>query len=362
MPPPAPITVPLNISAPVTFGLLSGVPLTISVRQAVLVAANTGYGGAFPLPTLANSAIVVCVNAFNVTNGDVPAITGVTLGGAAGNFAQAGAANSTYAVATQYIFAGIWVAYGVPAGQTTVVVNGNNLSLNADYGTVIYEVVGVTSNASPLDRAAAAGATAAGTAWSSGNTAATRSASEIWFGTASGAGVLTLPNWISQQNDNLAASYQIVSAESVAAYAGTQGSSSAWAAVVATLTAGFASGGTAQIGPRNQREVWYPQVVSVSASTDISQATCSVYAGPDTSQPNFVWSTPNGSSGDSTANVSGPGLTAANLPGRAINCNEYVFAIWSGGDFGAQGRLNIQGTKVIGSGGPPGWTHTRVRV
>lgn len=354
----APVSVPLNVSAPVTFGLLAGVNLNINVRQAVLV--GGAYTGSFPLPTLAGSAVVVAVNSYNTTNLDIPAVTGVTLGGSAGNFAQAASGVCAYAISSEYIMAALWVGYNVPAGQTAVAVTGNNLTVNAAYGIVIYEVTGLTTVTNPVDRAAAAGAAVAGTTWSSGATANTRSANEIWFGTASGAGFLVLPGWVNQEANNQAASYQPQVVTGAATYTGTQ-PSGAWAAAVVTLTGGLAAGGTAQIGPRNQREVWYPQVVSVSASTDISQATCSVYAGPDTSQPNFVWSTPNGSSGDSTANVSGPGLTIANLPGRAVNCNEYVFAVWQGGDFGAQGRLNIQGTKVIGSGGPPGWTHVRTR-
>lgn len=99
--------------------------------------------------------------------------------------------------------------------------------------------------------------------------------------------------------------------------------------------------GTAQLGPRSGREMWQPAVASVKTNqapgTITSEAQCRIYCGADTSDPNFVDGTLSGSTGDSTGNVSG----------QEIDCGEYVWAVWSGGDPGAQGRLNVQGQKVI---------------
>jgi hypothetical protein len=111
------------------------------------------------------------------------------------------------------------------------------------------------------------------------------------------------------------------------------------ASAVVTLNA--QGGGTAQIGPRNQRESWAPAVVSVktnqAAAAIVNEAQCKVYAGPDTSDSNYVDGTLSGSTGDSTSNVAG----------QTVNAGEYVWAVWTGGDPGAQGRVNVTGTKFL---------------
>ena len=366
MPPQAPVTVPLNISAPVTFapGAPNTQQITIVQGPVLISAGSSPFTGTFPNVTKAGNTIVVLIGAYNTTNLDVPSISNVLLNGAADHFFSAANAISGYVGAALYTLAAVWIDYNCAAG-TTVTISGLNLTVNTDQ-IQIYEVAGLTTT-NPVDKVATAVAAVGGTAWSSGATANTTQPNEIWFGIGqTGSAPVTGPvaPWV---NTGPAAGalcsggYQVVAAKGAATYAGTQSAADGWSAAVVTLIAGAQIVGTAQVGPIHQRELWYPQVVSVSASTAVNQATCKVYAGPDTSQPNFVWSTPNGSTGDSTANIAGPGLTAQNLPGRVIHCNEYVFAVWSGGDNGAQGRLNIQGTKVIGSGGPPGWEHHRTR-
>jgi hypothetical protein len=109
----------------------------------------------------------------------------------------------------------------------------------------------------------------------------------------------------------------------------------------AVITLNGAGNGTAQLGPLNAREMWLPEVVSVKTNqapgTIVNEALCKIYAGPDTSDSNFVDGTLSGSTGDSTGNASG----------QSVDCGEYVFAVWSGGDAGAQGRVNVTGSKVI---------------
>lgn len=111
------------------------------------------------------------------------------------------------------------------------------------------------------------------------------------------------------------------------------------APAVVTLDAG--GNGTAQTGPRGMRERWQPQVASVKTNQAkvTSEAQCKVYCGSDTSPTNFVDGTLSGSSGDSTGNISG----------RVVNPGESVFAVWTGGDPGAQGYLVVTGTKTIGT-------------
>jgi hypothetical protein len=111
----------------------------------------------------------------------------------------------------------------------------------------------------------------------------------------------------------------------------------------AVITLGATGGGTAQLGPRSAREVWEPAVVSVKTNqapgTIVNEASCKIYAGPDTSDPNYVDGTLSGSTGDSSGNIAG----------QDVVCGEYVFAVWSGGDAGAQGRVNVSGTKLLAS-------------
>lgn len=101
------------------------------------------------------------------------------------------------------------------------------------------------------------------------------------------------------------------------------------------------AGNTAKIGPIHHSEVWYPESIAVSANSNVQEATCRIYIGSDTTMTNFVDSTTMGSTGFVT-------FPTAN---RRVHQGEYVWAVWSGGDIGAQGRLNVQGTKVINSGG-----------
>lgn len=111
----------------------------------------------------------------------------------------------------------------------------------------------------------------------------------------------------------------------------------------AVVTLNGSGNGTAQLGPRSALETWQPNVVSVKtnqlAAEIVNEAACKVYAGSDATDPNYVDGTLSGSTGDSTGNLSG----------QTIDCGEYVWAVWSGGDAGAQGRVNVQGTKVIAS-------------
>jgi hypothetical protein len=109
----------------------------------------------------------------------------------------------------------------------------------------------------------------------------------------------------------------------------------------ATVILNGSGSGTAQLGPRSAREMWQPAVVAVKTNqlpaAIVNQAECLVYCGADATEPNFVDGTLSGSTGDSTSNVAG----------QQINCGEYVFAVFSGGDAGVQARVNVQGTKVI---------------
>lgn len=95
--------------------------------------------------------------------------------------------------------------------------------------------------------------------------------------------------------------------------------------------------GTASIGPNAHGVTWKLTAVSVRVSTATKTPTCLVYCGRDTTDANFVDGTYTGNQ-NSTANVNG----------QALALGDKVFAVWSGGDVGAQATVTVTGTKEIG--------------
>ena len=93
--------------------------------------------------------------------------------------------------------------------------------------------------------------------------------------------------------------------------------------------------GTAYVGPQSYREQWTGLTASVRASTNVNEATCSVYAGAAATPGYFSGATTWGSTGDSTTN-----LATVQLGGN-------VFAVWTGGDPGATAYLTVTGTKSV---------------
>lgn len=95
--------------------------------------------------------------------------------------------------------------------------------------------------------------------------------------------------------------------------------------------------GTAMVGPTFPGEIWYPTVVSVSASTNVAEAACKIYAGTSVQAFFFVDGTLSGSTGDSSDRITGQTL----YPGHD------VIAAWSGGDVGATATMNVTGTRTV---------------
>lgn len=339
---------------PVTaFGrVVQGIPLTGGQASTTISAGSAGApviiqskridgatSGSFTNPTTAGNTVVVQVNGFSGTNGLVPSITGVTLGGSADNFANAATGVSSF-VTGDYDLAGIWVDKNCAGGQTAVAVSVSNFSITA--GIVISEVSGLT--ASPLDAIAAAGASAGGTAWSSGTAVPnpTSQASEIWFGAASLAGSGTLPaGWTNQMYaDGLAGTgYQIVAATGAAVYAGTQSSADGWAAAVVTLKAAPpvfalpAGEGIVSVGPQGLGNVWYPAQCTISTTSGVNDnSVFSLYLGPAGVPVTLVGQAFPGGSG--TLAVAVPSMT----PGQ------YLIGVWTGGNPGDVASINVIGT------------------
>ena len=94
--------------------------------------------------------------------------------------------------------------------------------------------------------------------------------------------------------------------------------------------------GTASTGPQNPGEVWTPSTVSVSCSSNASEAVCKVYAGNSATAAYFTDGTTWGSTGDSTSNLSSP-----------VYPGQQVFASWTGGDPGATATMTVTGTRQV---------------
>lgn len=95
--------------------------------------------------------------------------------------------------------------------------------------------------------------------------------------------------------------------------------------------------GTVRMRPDEPATRWMPAVASVSCSSKTSEAECKIYIGPNPSERYFVDGTVNGSSGDSSDRVSGSVISRTQMP--------YIWAVWAGGDPGAEATLVLTGTK-----------------
>lgn len=95
--------------------------------------------------------------------------------------------------------------------------------------------------------------------------------------------------------------------------------------------------GTAKVGPLSSRERWTPAVISVSATTNTKEASCSIYVGASATDPYFIDASFSGSSGDSTDRGAA----------KTVRVGQYVWAVWTGGDAGATATVRVNGTKEI---------------
>ena len=165
-------------------------------------------------------------------------VTGITLGGAAGNFTQRVYASNS----RNFGFAAIWEDFDCAGGQTTVAVSvsGPVTSIVAE----VYEVSGLVSTGA-YD--VSSGSTGYSTAWTSGTTGTTAQASEFVLGGAFTYTTTTGPAspWTNQtpiiQGTGASffeiSGYQTASATGIFTYSGTEQFPGHYAAVVATFRA-----------------------------------------------------------------------------------------------------------------------------
>jgi hypothetical protein len=97
-----------------------------------------------------------------------------------------------------------------------------------------------------------------------------------------------------------------------------------------------AGSGVASIGPTGFQEVWEDLTVSVHCETTVSEATCRMYVGGDSTSQFLIDSTTWGSTGASSSNT----------PPKVV-VGQSIFASWVDGDAGTPAYLAVTGTRVV---------------
>jgi len=194
-------------------------------------------------PTTAGNTLIVAVGFVIGTT----SVSGITLGGAAGNFAQDLSVSNTTA-AIQPMTAACWSDPNCAGGQTSVVAT---FGASTNAAMDVYEVSGLVT-ASPLDqKASSQNGNSSGTSFDSTSTATTTAASEFWVGmctaisATSGNASITGPSspWTNEtlfaigSLTGVLSGYQITSSTGAADYSGTISPASWYAAGVATYQA-----------------------------------------------------------------------------------------------------------------------------
>jgi hypothetical protein len=212
--------------------------MALSVVQ--IKAITDSLSGSFTTATTAGNTVVVIVV---TSTSAAPSVSGVTLGGSAGNFGNG--ITKTFGSGTAQGIASIWVDPNCAGGQTAIAVTGTNLNIAGDNGIVIMEIAGVAAGstvAAVLDKTAVA--TGSTTSPTTGTTATTTQAAEIFIGAIAGGDHLSAftSGWTSTTLDDgggifNAVGYKIVSATSAAVFGCTQATASLWGGAILTLLA-----------------------------------------------------------------------------------------------------------------------------
>lgn len=105
----------------------------------------------------------------------------------------------------------------------------------------------------------------------------------------------------------------------------------------AFVTLDVSGNGTAKLGPAAHGVAWKPSRVGVKTSTSVLSPKCIVYAGSSPTSDNFVDGTFTGQANATDAIV-----------GQELRLGSYVWAVWTGGDAGAQATVTVTGSKDIG--------------
>jgi hypothetical protein len=210
---------------------------------------GTTLSGSLNSNTTAGNCLVVCVGSYD--NSAPPQVSGVTLGGSAGNFASA---NTAYNSGASLAGAAGWYDPNCAGGQTAVAISFTGGSGTGPATAAwVMEWSGLLTT-SVLD-AHPAGVANAATSWSSGSTGTLAQGNELAIGIGAfnaGAGLSTpgspwteLAQLGSMSTVNLAVAYQVVSVTSALTYNGTMSSAGYYGTCIFTLKASAAAPGGA---------------------------------------------------------------------------------------------------------------------
>jgi hypothetical protein len=231
------------------------------VQQASASGFSTGSAitATLPSPTTAGNCLVVCAS-----GGSGAIISGITLGGASGNFALAKRGNTNND-------AEIWTDQNCAGGQTAVAVTPSTFSVLT---FVVYEVAGLLTTGA-VD--VTVSGTGAAVPWSSGTSATTSQPNELWVGCC-GINVTSETGpaspWVNTAVNNstssgnwVVAGVQIVSATGTVTYNGTgTGGGGTWDCVAISLIGASQGPPAAQDQPQinpgpawlDYYKPWYP--------------------------------------------------------------------------------------------------------
>jgi hypothetical protein len=103
------------------------------------------------------------------------------------------------------------------------------------------------------------------------------------------------------------------------------------------ITLNASGAGTVKIGPTAHGVVWKPSRIGIKTSTAVKSPICQVFIGTSPTADNFSDGTFTGQQNNSDACV-----------GQEVRLGSYVWAVWTGGDIGAQATVTVTGSKDIG--------------
>jgi hypothetical protein len=198
----------------------------------VNVTKATSLSITIPATTQGNCLVVTVM--VNNNGGSTGSVSGITLGGSAGNFALAKAQHVTNGISASADVI-IWTDQSCAGGQTAIVISGSNLTLID--GIAVYEFSGVLPSLA-LDKTTSSSGTS--TSYTSGATATLSQPAEIAVGAiAASSANVTAPavSWIDESsglNNTCKTGYQITSSTNALTYNGSM-TSDVWAAAVITL-------------------------------------------------------------------------------------------------------------------------------
>ena len=216
-------------------GQVSGLEFVQSSQN---TAAGTSVTLTLPQATTAGNCLVVFVGS---TGGSTNIVSGITLGGSAGNFASAETVTNSTIIGCE-----IWTDANCAGGKTSVVVS---MTGSADITAWVVELAGVTT-VSPVDRTSGHTGSAGGTTgtWTSNATSTLTQASEVALGAVAMLNATTLtgpgptPGWaelgtLTLVGATMQAGILGVSSTAAQTYNGTSSGGTSYAAAIVTLKA-----------------------------------------------------------------------------------------------------------------------------